>query len=46
MLGLAITVLLTWLNYRGIQARARLGKGTTFTFLTLVVVFVLAGAER
>jgi basic amino acid/polyamine antiporter, APA family len=46
MLGLTITVLLTWLNYRGIQASARLGKGTTFTFLTLVVIFALAGAKH
>ncbi len=46
MLGLAITVLLTWLNYQGIQASAKLGKGTTFTFLTLLVIFALAGAQR
>src|SRR5713101_5728541 len=46
MLGLTITVLLTWLNCRGIQASARLGKGTTFTFLTLLVIFALAGAQR
>ncbi len=46
MLGLTITVLLTWLNCRGIQASARLGKGTTFTFLTLVVIFALAGAKH
>src|SRR5579864_1974990 len=32
-LGLTIVGLLTWLNYRGIQASARLGKATTFTFL-------------
>jgi amino acid transporter len=46
LLGLAITVGLTWLNYRGIQASARLGKITTFTFLTLVIVFALAGATH
>ncbi len=46
MLGLTITVLLTWLNCRGIQASARLGKGTTLTFLTLVVIFALAGAKH
>src|SRR6201998_664864 len=45
MLGLTITVLLTWLNYRGIQASARLSKATTFTFLTLVIIFALAGAR-
>jgi basic amino acid/polyamine antiporter, APA family len=46
ILGLVITILLTWLNYRGIQASARLGKTTTFTFLTLVVIFALAGAKH
>jgi amino acid transporter len=46
LLGLIITVSLTWLNYRGIQASARLGKWTTFTFLTLVIVFALAGARH
>src|ERR1700719_1588743 len=34
LLGLIITVPLTWVNYRGIRAGARLGKITTFTFLT------------
>src|SRR5262249_53591570 len=43
VLGLAITVLLTWLNYRGIQASARFFKWTTFTFLSLVVIFATEG---
>lgn len=43
VLGLTITVLLTWLNYRGIQASARFLKWTTFTFLTLVVIFAAEG---
>ncbi|HKU24140.1 MAG TPA: APC family permease [Candidatus Sulfotelmatobacter sp.] len=46
LLGLLLTVLLTWLNYRGIQASARLSKTTTFTFLTLVLVFAIAGASH
>jgi APA family basic amino acid/polyamine antiporter len=46
ILGLAITTLLTWLNYRGIQASARFLKATTFTFLTLVVIFASAGAKH
>jgi amino acid transporter len=46
ILGLAITVVLTWLNYRGIQASARFLKWTTFTFLALVMVFALAGAKH
>lgn len=46
LLGLTLTVLLTWLNYRGIQASARLSKTATFTFLTLVIVFALAGAQH
>ncbi|HXX02347.1 MAG TPA: APC family permease, partial [Candidatus Acidoferrales bacterium] len=44
LLGLTLTVLLTGLNYRGIQASARVSKTTTFTFLSLVIVFALAGA--
>jgi len=46
VLGFTITIVLIWLNYRGIQTSARLGKTTTFTFLTLVVVFALAGASH
>jgi amino acid transporter len=46
LLGLTITIVLIGLNYRGIQTSARLGKTTTFTFLTLVVVFALAGASH
>src|SRR5246127_3523600 len=46
LLGLILTVSLTWLNYRGIQASARVGKTTTFTFLSLVVIFALAGATH
>ncbi len=46
VLGLLLTVALTWLNYRGIQASARLSKTTTFTFLSLVIVFALAGARH
>jgi amino acid transporter len=46
LLGLILTASLTWLNYRGIQASARLSKATTFTFLALVVVFVAAGISH
>jgi basic amino acid/polyamine antiporter, APA family len=46
LLGLLIIVCLTYLNYRGIQASARIAKTTTFTFLTLVVIFALAGARH
>src|SRR6202047_3560827 len=46
LLGLAIAIPLTWVNYRGIRAGARLGKITTFTFLTLVILFALAGARH
>jgi len=46
VLGLTITFLLTWLNYRGIQASARFLKWTAFTFLTLVAIFALAGIEH
>ena len=46
ILGVAITTFFTWLNYRGIYASARFLKFTTFTFLTLVVLFGLAGATH
>src|SRR5215472_9831635 len=46
ILGLAITVLLTWLNYRGIQASVRFLKGTVLFFLAFVLIFALAGARH
>src|ERR1700680_1642501 len=46
VLGLAITVFFTALNYQGIRASARFLKFTTFTFLALVIVFALAGAKH
>ena len=46
LLGIVITIALTAVNYRGIRAGARLGKTTTFTFLTLVIIFALAGASH
>jgi basic amino acid/polyamine antiporter, APA family len=46
VLGLLITLFFTWLNYRGIRASTRFLKLTTFTFLTLVIIFALAGAEH
>ena len=39
-------MVLTWLNYRGIQASASFMKWTTFIFLSLVLIFGLAGAKR
>jgi amino acid transporter len=46
ILGLVVTVFVTWLNYRGVQASARLAKATTFTFLALVLMFAAAGAKH
>src|ERR1700756_5370541 len=46
VLGLCLTLGLTWLNYRGIQASARLSKVTTFTFLGLVLIFAASGARH
>jgi len=46
VLGLFITAVLGWLNYRGIQASARFMRWTTFTFLSLVIIFALAGAKH
>src|SRR5262249_8998126 len=45
-LGLAITVFFTWLNFFGIHASTKFLKFTTFTFLTLVIVFALAGTRH
>ena len=46
VLGLAIALFFTWLNYRGIQTSTRFLKFTTFTFLALVIGFALAGAKH
>jgi len=46
ILGLVITGFFTWLNYYGIHASAKFLKFTTFLFLTLVIVFALAGAQH
>src|SRR5438128_840319 len=46
VLGLVITAFFTVLNCRGIRASARFLKFTTFTFLTLVAIFAVAGAAR
>ena len=46
LLGLIITGFFTWLNYYGIHASAKFLKFTTFTFLTLVIVFALAGVQH
>src|SRR2546422_10633367 len=46
LLGVVITIILSWLNYRGIQASARFTKWSTFIFLGLVIIFVLTGAKH
>jgi APA family basic amino acid/polyamine antiporter len=46
VLGLAIAIFFTWLNYRGIHTSTRFLKFTTFTFLALVIGFALAGAKH
>jgi amino acid transporter len=46
LLGIVITVFFTWLNYRGIRASTQFLKITTFTFLSLVLLFSLAGAKH
>jgi len=46
LLGLAITIFFTWLNFRGIQASTKFLKFTTFTFLSLVIIFALAGIKH
>src|SRR5258708_21535707 len=46
ILGLTLTVLLTWLNYQGIRASATFLKWTTVLFLAFVLIFALAGAQH
>lgn len=46
VLGSVIICSITWLNYRGIEMSARFGKWSTFTFLTLVAIFAVAGARH
>src|SRR5215472_1190678 len=46
LLGLAITIFFTWLNFYGIHASTKFLKFTTFTFLTLVIVFALASLQH
>ncbi len=46
VLGLAIALFFTWLNYHGIHTSTRFLKFTTFTFLALVIGFALAGAKH
>ena len=46
VLGLIITGFFTWLNYYGIHASTKFLKFTTFTFLALVIVFALSGAQH
>ncbi len=46
VLGLALTIAITWLNYRGIQASAEFLKWTTAAFAILVMLFIVAGASK
>jgi amino acid transporter len=46
VLGLAIALFFTWLNFRGIHTSTRFLKFTTFTFLALVIGFASAGATH
>jgi APA family basic amino acid/polyamine antiporter len=46
MVGLALTVLLTILNYRGVRLSATFQNWTSFGTLALFVLFVIAGASR
>src|SRR5438270_1589643 len=46
LVGLALTALLTVLNYRGIRLSASFQNWTSFGTLLLFVVFVVAGASR
>ena len=46
IVGLALTVLLTVLNYRGVRLSATFQNWTSFGTLALFVVFAVAGASR
>src|SRR5437870_12701121 len=46
VIGLALTALLTLLNYRGIRLSATFQNWTTFGTLALFVVFVACGATK
>jgi amino acid transporter len=46
IVGLALTVLLTLLNYRGVRLSATFQNWTSFGTLALFVVFAIAGASR
>lgn len=45
-LGLALTALITFINYRGIQLSARFQNWTTFGLLALFVIFIAAGLAK
>jgi amino acid transporter len=45
-IGLGLTALVTWLNYRGIRMSATFQNWTTFGTLTLFVIFVGLGVTR
>ncbi len=46
ILGLTLTALITWINYRGIQISSRFQNWTTFGLLGLFVIFVAAGLAK
>src|SRR6476660_8488184 len=46
IIGLGLTSLLTWMNYRGIRLSATFQNWTTFGTLDLFVVFVAVGVSR
>jgi amino acid transporter len=46
LVGLFVTIVLTWINYRGIHTSAAVARWTTFTFLTLVALFSIAGISH
>ena len=46
IVGLALTALLTYLNYRGVRLSATFQNWTSFGTLALFVIFVLLGVSR
>lgn len=43
LIGIGLTAVLTWINYRGVRISAAFQRGTTFALLALFAIFTLGG---
>jgi basic amino acid/polyamine antiporter, APA family len=46
LIGIALTAILTWINYRGVRMSATFQRVTTFALLALFAVFAIGGLTR